>query len=258
MTHVWDLADVSCRLGGVDILDGVALQVDAGRLVAMVGPNGAGKSTLLGVLAGDLAIARGTALLDGRDLSSWTPRDLARRRSVLPQSYEVSFGFSVREVVAMGRFPWTSADDVGRDEQIIADALEQTDTAHLADRVFRTLSGGERARVSLARVLTQDTEVVLLDEPTAALDLRHTEEVLGLARGLVAAGRTVVVVAHDLSLASAYADDLVVVDHGRVVAHGAPADVLTPELIRDTYGLAVEVHQVRDRLVVIPAVKKHH
>jgi len=250
---VWELNDVGCRLGGAEVLAGVDLRIAAGRLVVMVGPNGAGKSTLLGVLAGDLPVTGGSALLDDRALSAWGPRALAQRRSVLPQSYDVSFGFSVRDVVAMGRYPWTSVADIDRDEQMIAAALERTDTTHLVDRVFRTLSGGERARVSLARVLAQDTDLVLLDEPTAALDLRHTEEVLGVARELVRAGRTVVVVAHDLSLASAYADDLVVVDRGRVVAHGSPVDVLTPELIHSTYGLAVEVHHVRDRLVVIPA-----
>ena len=249
----WELSAASVRRGGVDILDRIDLTVDGGgQLIVMVGPNGAGKSTLLGVLAGDLAVTAGTAKLDDHELASWDPRRLAQRRSVLTQSYDVSFGFSVREVVAMGRYPWTKSSDVDRDEQVIADALEQTDTTHLVDRTFRTLSGGERARVSLARVLAQDTELVLLDEPTAALDLRHTEETLVLARQLADAGRTVVVVAHDLTLSSAFADELIVVDRGRISAHGSPAEVLTPDLIHRTYGLEVEVHEVRGRLVVVP------
>jgi len=251
---VWTLHDATCRRGSVDVLAGVELQITAGRLVVMVGPNGAGKSTLLGVLAGDLPLRRGSVRLDGRELKDWDPGDLSRRRAVLTQDHDVSFGFTVREVVAMGRYPWTSRSDVEADDQRIATALEQTVTMHLADRTFRTLSGGEKARVSLARVLAQDTELVLLDEPTAALDLRHTEEILGLARRLVVEeGRTVLVVAHDLSLASAYADELIVVDRGGVTAHGSAADVLTPDLIQQTYSLTVEVHRVRDRLVVVPA-----
>jgi len=257
-TAIWELTSVACRLGGVEILSDVDLQIGSGRLIAMVGPNGAGKSTLLGVLAGDLPISAGSIVLDGHDLAGWDRGALARRRAVLTQSYDVSFGFSVRDIVQMGRYPWTSRADVGRDDDIVEHALRRTDTAHLSDRAFRTLSGGERARVSLARVLAQDTDVVLLDEPTASLDLRHTEEVLGVARELVEGGRTVVVVAHDLSLASAYADDLVVVADGSVRAHGAPADVLTPDLIQRTYGLSVEVHRVRDRLVVVPVAPAHH
>jgi len=254
MTHpVWTLESVTCRRGSVDVLAGVDLRLESGRLVVMVGPNGAGKSTLLGVLAGDLPVRHGSVRLDDRELGDWDPGELSRRRAVLTQDHDVSFGFTVREVVAMGRYPWTSRSDVEADDLRIETALEQTDTVHLADRTFRTLSGGEKARVSLARVLAQDTELVLLDEPTAALDLRHTEEILGLARSLVAEGRTVVVVAHDLSLASAYADELIVVDRGGVTAHGPAFDVLTPDLIRQTYGLTVEVHRVRDRLVVVPA-----
>lgn len=243
---------VSCRLGGREVLHDVDLDVRAGTLVVVVGPNGAGKSTLFSVVSGDLPATAGTVALDGRPLSDWTPAELARRRAVLGQSHDVSFGFTVAEVVAMGRYPWTSRDDVAADADLVAWALERTDTVHLAGRSFRQLSGGERARVSLARVLAQDTDLVLLDEPTAALDLRHQEEVLVLARRLARAGRTVVVVAHDLSLASAHADELVVVAEGTVAAHGTPAEVLTADLVGRTYGLPVEVHRVGDRLAVVP------
>ena len=243
---------VCADLGGREVLTDVDLDVRAGTLVVVVGPNGAGKSTLLGVLSGDLPVSSGAVELDGRSLAGWSPADLARRRAVLSQAQDVSFGFTVREVVAMGRYPWTGRDEIGDDERVVAESLRRTDPTHLADRAFRTLSGGERARASLARVLAQDTDLVLLDEPTAALDLRHTEEVLAQAKAIARSGRTVVVVAHDLSLSSAYADELVVVDGGRVVAHGAPVDVLTPELVERTYGLAVDVHPLGGRLVVVP------
>lgn len=243
---------VTCELAGRSVLRDVDLDLAWGSVTVVVGPNGAGKSTLLAVLAGDRRASAGTVLLEGRSMAQWSGPQLARRRAVLTQDQEVTFGFTVREVVAMGRHPWTDVADLAADEAVVRDALESTDVRHLADRPYRTLSGGEKARVSLARVLAQDTPIVLLDEPTAALDLRHTEEVLGVARSLARAGRCVVVVAHDLTLASAYADLLVIVDGGRIAAHGRPADVLTPELIERTYGLAVDVHPLWDRLAVVP------
>ena len=245
---------VGCELGGRAVLRDVDLDLAWGSVTVVVGPNGAGKSTLLSVLAGDRRASTGTVTLDGRDLARWSGPQLARRRAVLTQEQEVTFGFTVREVVAMGRHPWTGEADLAADETVIHDALARTDVLHLADRPFRSLSGGEKARVSLARVLAQETSVILLDEPTAALDLRHTEEVLGVARTLARSGRCVVVVAHDLTLASAYADLLVIVDDGRIAAHGPPAQVLTPERIERTYGLAVDVHALGDRLAVVPRI----
>jgi iron complex transport system ATP-binding protein len=243
---------VTCRLGGRDVLSEIDLAVRAHELTIVVGPNGAGKSTLLSVLSGDVRPVAGAIELEGRDVSAWPARELARRRSFLAQSNEVSFGFPVREVVAMGRHPWDGADEMARDAEIVAACLRRTDTEALADRSFRTLSGGEKARVSLARVLAQDTRVVLLDEPTAALDLRHTEEVLSVAAGLARDGRAVVVVAHDLSLAATHADRLVVIDGGRVVADGPPLEVLTPERMRRTWGVDVQIHRVAGRVVVVP------
>lgn len=251
-TGVLGARSLTCRLGGREVLSDVDLALGERELIVVVGPNGAGKSTLLGALAGDIAATGGTVELDGRDLNSWTPRELARRRSFLAQSNEVGFGFPVRDIVAMGRHPWDAPGEMDLDEEIIEAALRRTDTAMLADRSFRALSGGEKARVSLARVLAQDTQIVLLDEPTAALDLRHTEEVLSLTATLAREGRTVVVVAHDLSLAATYADRLVIVDSGRVVADGPPTVVLTPEVVRSTWGLAVEVHAVAGGIVVVP------
>ncbi len=243
---------LTCRLGGREVLSGVDLTLQERELTVVVGPNGAGKSTLLGALAGDVAPSAGSVELDGRDLRSWTPRQLARRRSFLAQANEVGFGFPVRDIVAMGRYPWDAPGEMDLDHEVVEAALRRTDTTTLADRSFRALSGGEKARVSLARVLAQDTRIVLLDEPTAALDLRHTEEVLSLTAALAREGRTVVVVAHDLSLAATYADRLVVVDSGRIVADGPPGLVLTPALVRSTWGLTVEVHAVAGGVVVVP------
>jgi iron complex transport system ATP-binding protein len=223
------------------VLDDVDFEVAAGEVVALVGPNGAGKSTLLAVLAGELDPGRGSVELDGHPLGRWTPIDMARRRAVLPQSHTVGFPFSAAEVVAMGRAPWQRTPQAGRDDEVIAAAMAATDCTHLAGRSFPSLSGGERARVALARVLAQDTATLLLDEPTAALDLGHQEAVLTLAADRAATGAAVVVVLHDLASAAAYADRVAVLDDGRVAAAGPPREVLTGELLSRVYRYPVEV-----------------
>lgn len=229
------------NLGGARVVDGVTLEVLHGRVLALVGPNGAGKSTLLSVLSGDRQPASGTVQLDGTPVRAWHPRELARLRAVLSQENQVSFAFTVREVVAMGRTPWRGTEQYVFDDAVVAESLAQADVSHLARRTFPSLSGGERARVSLARVLAQRTPAVLLDEPTAALDLRHQEDVMRIGRALASTGVAVVVVLHDLSLAAAYADDLALMHEGRLVAHGAPQEVLTPERVHEVYGVPVHV-----------------
>lgn len=195
------LRGVGYRIGAATILDDVTLDIPYGRLLALVGPNGAGKSTLLGVLTGDVAPSVGEVTLDGVPLSQWSARDLSRARAVLLQSNHVAFSFTAADVVEMGRAPWLGATrgrragaagarpagsvdgasvapdgGVDADERAIAEAMALADVSHLADRAYPSLSGGEKARVSLARVLAQETRVVMLDEPTAALDLRHQED----------------------------------------------------------------------------------
>lgn len=237
------------------VLDEVDFEVRAGEVVALVGPNGAGKSTLLAVLAGELEPGQGSVELDGRPLDRWTPTDMARRRAVLPQSHSVGFPFTAAEVIAMGRAPWQRTPRAESDHEIIAAAMAATDSTHLAGRAFPSLSGGERARVALARVLAQDTVTLLLDEPTAALDLGHQEAVLTLAAERAAAGAAVVVVLHDLASAAAYADRVAVLDAGRVAAAGPPREILTGELLSDVYRYPVEVldHPGTGAQLVLPA-----
>ena len=235
------LTGIGYEIGGRAILSGVTLDIRHGRVLALVGPNGAGKSTLLSVLTGDVRPSAGEVLLTDMPLSAWNPRELSRTRSVLLQANAVAFSFTARQVVEMGRAPWIGVTDAVDDEQAIEDAMASADVVSLASRPFPALSGGEKARTSLARVLAQDTAIVLLDEPTAALDLRHQEEVMRIARRLAAAGRAVVVVLHDLSLAAAYADEVAVLDGGMLRAHGAPEEVLTAELIEAVYGTPVRI-----------------
>jgi iron complex transport system ATP-binding protein len=247
------LDSVGYRIGGARILDGVTLDVAYGRVLALVGPNGAGKSSLLGILTGDAKPSSGRILLDDAPIGDYRATELARRRSVLLQSNQVSFGYTAYEVVEMGRAPWIGVDP-GDDEAKILESLERADVAHLASRTFSSLSGGERARVSLARVLAQDTPIVMLDEPTAALDLKHQEDVLRIAADLAAQGRAVVVVLHDLSLAAAYADDIAVLHDGHLAAVGAPGDVLTETTVERVYETSVRVMADPDtgRPIVLP------
>ena len=245
---------VHVRRDDREILAQIDLDVLPGEVLALVGPNGAGKSTLLSVLSGDLPTSAGTVELDGRPISSFRPLELARRRSVLSQANVVSFPFRVIEIVQMGRSPWIRTAELADDQQAVLEAIQAADIEHLLGRRFTTLSGGEQARVSLARVLAQRTPVVLLDEPTAALDLRHQEEVMRLGRQLAAQGRAVVIVVHDLSLAGAYADRIALLDGGRLDAVGTPLEVMTADRVGRVYGLDVQIHRLgaSDRPIVLP------
>ncbi|MFJ2890340.1 heme ABC transporter ATP-binding protein [Streptomyces sp. NPDC087305] len=244
--------DLHVQLGGRKVLHGVSVSVRAGEVLALVGPNGAGKSTLLGALAADLAPVAGVVRINGRAVGEWSARELALRRAVLPQAAALSFPFTVEDVVRMGRAP--HGGDAGEDEVAVAEAMAQAEVTGFALRPFSALSGGERARVALARVLAQRAPLLLLDEPTAALDLRHQELVLRLCRERARAGDAVVVVLHDLALAAAYAHRVAILRAGRVAADGPPEVVFTEELLSDVYDQAVEVfpHPRTGAVVVTP------
>ena len=248
------LVGATVRRGRRTVLDRVDLDVRPGELLAVLGPNGAGKSTALAALSGDLPLAGGSAELDSRPLTAWGTRDLARRRAVLLQSGGVAFPFSVRDVVRMGRTPWRGTSAEVGDAAAVERALAVMELDGFAHRPVPSLSGGEQARVALARTLAQETGILLLDEPTAALDLHHAEVALQHLRELAASGRAVAVVLHDLDLASAYADRVVLVAAGRVVADGPPRTALDPVVLSDAYGHPVEVvrHPTSGRAVVLP------
>ncbi|WP_223267910.1 heme ABC transporter ATP-binding protein [Streptosporangium nondiastaticum] len=253
-TVLAEARSLSVRLGGRAVLDGVDLGVAAGEVLALVGPNGAGKSTLLAALAHDLPAAAGEVRIDGEPAAAWSAAELALRRAVLPQSAELSFPFPVEEVVRMGRAPWAGTPAEGEDDAAVREAMAAAEVTGFASRPFAALSGGERARVALARVLAQRTPLLLLDEPTAALDLRHQELVLRICRERAAAGAAVVVVLHDLGLAGAYADRIAVLHGGRIAAEGPPARVLEAELLTRVYLQPVEVidHPRTGEPLVIP------
>ncbi|MEU6675669.1 heme ABC transporter ATP-binding protein [Streptomyces sp. NPDC046925] len=236
-----ETSELVVRLGGREVLSGVAVAARAGEVLALVGPNGAGKSTLLAALAADLAADEGGVRVCGRPVADWPARELALRRAVLPQAAALSFPFAVEDVVRMGRAPWAGTVLEDDDDRVVRESMAATEVIEFAARPFSALSGGERARVALARVLAQRAPLLLLDEPTAALDLRHQELVLRICRERAAAGDAVVVVLHDLGLAAAYADRVAVLRGGAVAAEGAPGEVFTGELLSEVYRQPVEV-----------------
>ncbi|MGO2774460.1 MAG: heme ABC transporter ATP-binding protein [Brachybacterium tyrofermentans] len=238
-------------IDGARLLEDVSFTASPGELVAMVGPNGAGKSTMLALLAGDLVPTTGEVTLAGIAPHRWTAKALARERSVMTQQHGQAFSFTVRELVEMGRAPHDASDE---DDEIVAAALVDAEIADLAERDVTTLSGGELARTVFARTLTQSAAIVLLDEPTAPLDLRHQELLMQRARELADEGRCVLVVLHDLSLAARFCDRVAMFSAGRLAALGAPESVLTPERIEDVYRqkVAVLAHPVTGRPLVVP------
>ncbi|MFF0315843.1 ABC transporter ATP-binding protein [Micromonospora sp. NPDC005252] len=226
------------------VLDGLTLDLPTDAFTVIVGPNACGKSTLLRTMARLLTPRRGTVLLDGAAIRDLPTRDVARRLGVLPQSPLVPEGVTVADLVGRGRQPyqrwwrqWSSSDGAAVDE-----AMTMADVADLADRPVDSLSGGQRQRVWIAMTLAQDTDALLLDEPTTFLDLAHQVEVLDLLHRLrVERGRTVVAVLHDLNQAARYADHLIAMRAGAVVAAGPPREILTADLVRDVFGLACVV-----------------
>jgi iron complex transport system ATP-binding protein len=246
-----EIRNVTVTVGGRNLLDDVSTTCGQGSLTALVGPNGAGKSTLLAVIAGDRRAEGGTVRLAGKEVTRHSVRELAQVRSVFPQGSVIRFGYTVEEVVAMGR-AFRDLPPDGDDEAVL-EAMVSSEVEHMAFRNAQTLSGGEQARTTFARVVVQATPIVLLDEPTAALDLRHQERVLTRAKEMARAGATVVAVLHDLNLAAAYADKVVLLEDGKVAADGSPWDVLTQDLIERVYRQDVRIleHPVRGCPVVL-------
>jgi iron complex transport system ATP-binding protein len=249
------LRAVSFAYSQTRVLDGIDLDVRAGERLAILGPNGAGKSTVLRLLAGTLTPDAGRVLLDGGDLAAMRGADRARRLAFVPQESRVAFDFTVLEIVLMGRSPRLGLLGIegAHDLEIARRALAFTDAEALAERPISQLSSGERQRVLLARALAQEPDTILLDEPTAFLDLGHQVRIHRLLSGLHRErGTTVVFVSHDLNLAARYADRIVLLAEGRILRDGTPAQVLTPDALRAAYG--VEVRLVTDPELEAPTV----
>ena len=242
---------IRVTLGGTQVLSDVSVAVGPSEVVAVLGPNGAGKSTLLAVLSGAQRAFSGRVDFAGRPLGDWPPHALARQRAVMAQHSQLGFPFRVLEVVLLGRCPHAGESSRAEDLTAAEAALAEAEADHLVDRVYTTLSGGEKQRVHLARVLAQIgypppvgtdcRSALLLDEPTSSLDPAHQHTTLATARRAAARGVGVVAVLHDLNLAAMYADRIVMLNDGHLAAEGPPSDVLTEDTVAAVFGLPVHV-----------------
>lgn len=249
--------DLSLGYGDRLVIEGLDLEVPHGAFTAIVGPNACGKSTLLRALVRLQQVRAGSVDLDDRPLADWRAKEVAREIGFLPQSALAPEGTRVEALVRRGRYAHQSLLGMwnGADEEAVASAMETTGVADLADRLVAELSGGQRQRVWVAMVLAQQTPYLLLDEPTTFLDIAHQYDLLRLLRGLVDEGRTVVAVLHDLNQACRFADQVVAMRAGRIVAAGPPAEVVTAALVEEVFGLACEV--LPDPVTGAPMVVPH-
>lgn len=257
-----EVQNLACAYDGRSVLENLCLAARPGEVLALIGPNGVGKSTLMRAMARLLRPSRGRVLLAGRDLWRTAPRDVARQLALAPQASGTQWPVTVEQAVALGRAPhrgWllplTAQDRIATDR-----ALEQTGLGSLRDRRVTELSGGEQQRVVLARVLAQEPQVLLLDEPTSHLDLKYQSGILGLVHRLAhQEGLTVVISLHDLNLAALYADRLALLGEGQLLAVGPPAEVLTSERLTQVYGVPVIVtsHPLYGIPLVMPAVNRN-
>ncbi|MFA5311853.1 MAG: ABC transporter ATP-binding protein [Methanomassiliicoccales archaeon] len=222
------------------VLDNVDLEIKKGEIIGILGPNGCGKTTLLKLLNRDLRPDSGVVSIEGKDLKNISKRAIAQQIAVVPQSNEIRFAFSVKDIVAMGRMPFLERFQVesSEDMRMIDEAMEKTNITEFADRLINTMSGGERQRVIIARAIAQKPEIILLDEPTLHLDVCHQFEVLDLVRRLSSDEKlTVVIVSHDLPMVVKYCDRIVLIHDHKVFAIGTPEQVLTPENMRIVFNI---------------------
>jgi len=242
MSVSFELRGVGMRYGAADVLRGVDLRIEPPRLTAIVGPNGAGKSTLLGIMAGLRPGFHGDCRFDGRDIRSWKRLEFARRVSFVPQAARIEFPFTAEEVVLMGRAPHAAGlFESARDREAARDAMDLTGTLELRGRDFRSLSGGEQQRIILAAALAQDPQALLLDEPMTFLDIHYQVTLYRTLRTLCQRGVLVVAVTHDLNLAAAYAERVIMLSRGAVVADGPPEEAFRPERLRTVFDVPAEL-----------------
>ncbi|MCC7498140.1 MAG: ABC transporter ATP-binding protein [Bryobacterales bacterium] len=244
MSIGFELDGVGMSYNGSVVLDGVSLRFDRPELVAIAGPNGAGKSTMLNVMAGLRPSHTGHCLYRGREIRKWNRRHFARSVSMVPQGLTLMFPFTVEQVVLQGRTPYGDGlFESPRDFEAVEQAMEITESAGFRQRDFRSLSGGERQRVIIASAIAQEPESLLLDEPTTFLDIRHQVSIYRLLADLSRRGILVITITHDLNLAAAFADRLIVIESGRIRADATPGEVLSEQMVREVFGVSSQVYR---------------
>lgn len=241
---IYRVEDLRFRFGDAEILRGISLEFQLGQMAAIVGPNGAGKSTLMSVLSGFRDDYEGRCTFRDVEIRQWKKRDLGRQMTFIPQIIRLEFPFTAEQVVFMGRTPHCHGLFESQDDRdAVRKAMEVTETTGFAQREFRELSGGERQRVVLAGALAQEPSVLLLDEPTTFLDLKHQTSTYALLEKLAREGIAIIAVTHDLNLAASYADRMIVMSQGRIAADGKPEQVLTSAMLKEVFEVDAEIRQ---------------
>ncbi|WP_077369968.1 ABC transporter ATP-binding protein [Anaerosalibacter sp. Marseille-P3206] len=244
------------------VLKEISFSVEKGQFISIIGPNGSGKSTLLKNLANIYSPINGKIDIDGRNIIDYKKKELAKKIALVPQDTTISYGFSVFDIVLMGRFPYIGRfeKESEADYEMVVEALKLTNTFHLRDRSINEISGGERQRVIIARALVQEPDIIFLDEPTSHLDINHQIDLLTLLRKLNRErNTTIILVIHDINLACRYSDQILLMDKGEILSFGKPTDVITRENIEDSYGLNVIIEQnpYTDSLYIVPLSLKN-
>ncbi len=247
-----DISGLSHDIGGSPVLRDVTLQLNMGGVISLVGPNGAGKSTLLSLIARLLAVQQGHILVGGQKVGDCDTGELAKTLAILPQEVHAASRLSVRDLVGFGRYPYHRGRPSSRDQELTEDALAQFDLSELAGRQLDTLSGGQRQRAFVAMAYAQDTKFLLLDEPLNNLDLAASRALMARLRDLAdKKGRTIVIVLHDINFAAAYADRIIALKSGQIVADGTPKEIVTKSMLKEVFGTPAQVHIIGDRPVVL-------
>jgi len=244
MKHGIKIRNLNWSYGSEKILKQLNLDIQPGKFTGIIGPNGSGKTTLLRSISASLRPQKGSVLIDGRDVLTFTAKEIARAMALVPQSTHMEFDFSVEDIVLMGRHPYLKRfqQEGEADIEIAREAMRMTGVLPLKNRSITELSGGERQRAIVARALAQQSEIILLDEPISNLDIKHQVEILRIVKSLVQERQiTVICVLHDLNLAAYYCDHLILLSNGQVYKEGSALEVLNPETIREVYGLKVNV-----------------
>ena len=251
---VINIRDVSFSYNSTPTLDRVNISIGEGEFTALIGPNGSGKTTLLKLMCRVLTPKKGVIMLKGENLKEFNPKEIAKLIAYAPPGIPDPPGLTAFEVVLLGRYPWLKGSwwEGETDEKVAVESLKILGVLNLGDRLFSTLSSGEKQRVLLAKALAQETEILLIDEPVAYLDLKYQLEVMELLRKLSREGKTIIAAMHQVNLATQYCDKVIVLNRGRIVAAGKPEEVLTEQLIQEVYGVKALVRREGGRVFIVP------
>ncbi|MCM1987053.1 heme ABC transporter ATP-binding protein [Methanococcoides seepicolus] len=252
-----EIKDLNVSYGSRKILEDINISTEKGEFLGILGPNGSGKTTLVKAITKVLKPESGDITFNGRSIKHMSGTEIARHIAVVSQVISINFEFAVKDIVMMGRTPYIKSNESPEDFDIVEDSMEKTKTDFLKDRLVTQLSGGELQRVIIARALAQQTDILLLDEPTSHLDITNQIDILNLVKDESRKGKLVVAVVHDLNLAAYYCDKIALIRDGKLISLGTPAEVLTPETIGKVYNLPVEVvtNEITNSLYVIPKLE---